>query len=88
MMLNHFIYNTLCIFRDITYGLKYTYVVKEQKILLSQKEKSITRTSVDQALQVVQELNRQVSDPEMLEVSGVAYLYPVFIRLGLICHTE
>ncbi|WP_125140057.1 hypothetical protein [Clostridium transplantifaecale] len=65
-------------------GLKFSYTVKGGELFFSRKEKSITRATVDMAFQRVMELNSIVPGPKKLGVFGASYLYPVFVRLGLI----
>ena len=56
-------------------GLEYSY---------SRKEKSVTRASILVAYKKAQELGC-VTGPKQLGVFGASYLYPVFLRLGIIC---
>ncbi len=65
-------------------GLCFTYSVKGYEIFVDRKTKSITRSSVEIALMKAVELQGNVSGPKKLKVFGASYLYPVFIRLGII----
>lgn len=65
-------------------GLCFTYSVKGYEIFVDRKTKSITKSSVDIALMKAVELQGNVSGPKKLKVFGASYLYPVFIRLGII----
>lgn len=65
-------------------GLYFTYTVKGYEIFVDRKTKSITRSSVEIALMKAVELQGNVSGPKKLKAFGASYLYPVFIRLGLI----
>lgn len=67
-------------------GLVYSYTVKGNEMFVNRKEKSITLASVRLSFQRVRELGGVVTGPKKLGVFGASYLYPVFIRLGLI-HT-
>jgi hypothetical protein len=65
-------------------GLEFTYTVKGGEIFFSRKEKSVTRASVEIALEKVRELDGKVSGPKKLACYGSSYLYPVFVWLGLV----
>lgn len=65
-------------------GLEFTYLIKGNEMFFSRKEKSVTRSTVMIAFQKVKELNGNVSGPKKLGCFGASYLYPVFIRLGIV----
>lgn len=65
-------------------GLRYTYKIKENELFVGRKEKGISKSTVMQAMQKVMELKQKVKEPEQLEVSGASYLYPLFLKIGLI----
>lgn len=65
-------------------GLRFRYGVNENEIHINRKKKSITRISVKVALKVVLEKNGNISGPKKLGVFGASYLYPIFLRFGLI----
>ena len=67
-------------------GLKFTYSVRGGELFVDRKMKSITKSTVNIAFQKVVELKGNVSGPKKLGVFGASYLYPLFIRLGLIRH--
>lgn len=80
-----------------TSGLPFTYTFKPNRhgqpgneIVVSRKEKTITRSSVEKALSVVigknEPLPVKMSTPKELGVFGASYIYPVFIRFGLVEH--
>ena len=81
-----------------TSNLPFTYSIKVNRrglpgneIIVSLKEKSITWSSVEKALDVVIEKSGgefpvKMSTPKELNIFGASYIYPVFIRLGLIEH--
>ena len=72
-------------------GLRYTYTVKGNELFFSRKEKSVTRASVEMALETAIELrksNVRIRGPKMLRCFGASYLYPIFIRFGVICDGE
>ncbi len=65
-------------------GLCFTYRVRGYEIFVDRKDKSITKSSVGIALMKTVELQGRVSGPKKLKVFGASYLYPIFIRFGLI----
>lgn len=69
-------------------GLEYTYSVRGNEIFFSRKEKSITRSTTNIAFRKAMELDRIVTGPKKLGVFGASYIYPVFIRLGVMRKTE
>lgn len=85
------LWNTLALFEGYPFktakGLRYYYTVKGNEIFFSRKEKSVTRASVSIALETVIKKQRSgltITGPKMLRCFGASYLYPVFIRLGII----
>lgn len=65
-------------------GLEYTYHIRGHEMFVSRKTKSITKASVNLALEKMIELNGVVAGPKKLECFGASYLYPIFIEMGLI----
>lgn len=68
-------------------GLRYYYTVKGNELFISRKEKSVTRSSVNMAFETAFKLQREGSEiagPKMLGCFGASYLYPIFIRIGVI----
>lgn len=68
-------------------GLEFTYSIKGYEMFVDRKEKSITRSSIEIAFRKAMELMEQegaVTGPKKLKVFGASYLYPVFLRLGII----
>lgn len=65
-------------------GLEFTYTIRGNEIFFSRKEKSITRATVDRALDKALELGRVVTGPKKLGCFGASYLYPVFQELSVI----
>lgn len=51
---------------------------------MDRKEKSITRATVMKAYGKVVELEGEVKGPKALGTFGASYLYPIFIKMGLI----
>lgn len=80
-------------------GLEYTYTVKRNRhgeksheLLISRREKTITKSTVDMAFRKAAELGNGVfpavvTGPKKLGVFGASYLYPVFQEIGLIVKT-
>lgn len=65
-------------------GLEYTYQIRGNEMFVSRKTKSITKASVDLALEKIIELSGKVAGPKKLKCFGASYLYPIFIEMGLI----
>lgn len=65
-------------------GLSFTYTIKGNEMFVTRKEKSITRATVLLAYEKAVELGGAVKGPKTLGCFGASYLYPVFIRLGVI----
>ena len=81
------IYLQGCLFTT-SKGLNFTYKIHGGEMLVDRKEKSITRATVMNAYRKVVELNGIVKGPKMLGTFGAGYLYPVFVKMGLIKATE
>ena len=58
-------------------GLKFTYKI-------NRKSKSITQATVFMAYHKAMELGDAVAGPKKLGTFGASYLYPIFVRLGVI----
>lgn len=95
------LWNCVLAFESCTFtttsGLPYTYSIrlnrfgeKGKEIFVSRKEKAITKSSVEKALEVVMErgepLPVKMTTPKELNVFGASYIYPLFIRFGLVEH--
>lgn len=65
-------------------GLSFTYVIRGGELFVSRKEKSITRATVELAFQRALELGGDATGPKKLGVFGASYLYPIFLRLGIL----
>lgn len=68
-------------------GLPFTYTVRGNELFVSRKEKSITRATVNMAYRKALDLqarSQAISGPKMLKTFGASYLYPVFLRIGVI----
>lgn len=67
--------------------LPFRYSIKGNELFVSRKEKSITRSSVNQAFRRVIEITKAgeaVTGAKRLGTFGASYLYPIFIELGII----
>lgn len=64
--------------------LEFTYIIKGNEMFISRKEKSITRATVMIAFHRALALGEAVTGPKKLGTFGASYLYPVFIKLGII----
>ena len=65
-------------------GLKFTYKVRGGEMFVNRKSKSITQATVFMAFHKAMELGGVVTGPKKLGTFGASYLYPVFVRLGVI----
>ncbi|MCD8217009.1 MAG: hypothetical protein LUD01_03010 [Clostridiales bacterium] len=69
--------------------LLFRYTLKGGEMFVDRKSKSITRSSIEMAYKKAVEMEGKVSGPKKLGVFGASYLYPVFIRLGVIsCESQ
>lgn len=76
-------------------GLGFTYMIKKKQnrepgneLMITRKEKSITKATVLKAYEKALELGGEVSGPKKLGTFGASYLYPVFQRFGVISGSE
>ena len=68
-------------------GLKFTYKIHGGEMFVNRKSKSITQATVFMAYWKAVELmkeNGSVNGPKQLGTFGASYLYPVFVRIGVI----
>lgn len=65
-------------------GLKFTYQIKGGELFVNRKSKSITKATVMMAFRKCLELKGVVTGPKKLGTFGASYLYPVFMRIGII----
>ncbi len=85
------LWNVLILFQDCpfttTKNLQFTYAIRGYEMFVSRKDKSITRSTVDLAFGMAMKLLKSgdpISGPKKLGTFGASYLYPVFIRVGVI----
>lgn len=89
--LDEFLWDALLTFQDYPFqtakGLRFSYTIRGGELFFTRKEKSITKATVlmsfHRALELMEEQGR-VTGPKKLGTFGASYLYPVFIRLGVI----
>ena len=84
------LWDTLVVFQDYPFktvkGLQYTYKIKGNEIFFNRKSKSVTRDTVNIALEKVLKLkvdNIEITGPKKIGCFGASYLYPIFKRLGI-----
>ena len=65
-------------------GLDFTYKIHGGEMFVDRKEKSITRATVMKAYGKVVEMDGVVKGPKTLGTFGASYLYPIFVKMGLI----
>ena len=69
-------------------GLSFTYNIKGGELFVNRKEKSITQSSAFMAFHKALELEGNVPGPKKLGTFGASYLYPVFVRIGVVRKEE
>ena len=89
-----YLWEALLLFAKTAKGLKYFYSIKTGRdgeyvgeIIFDRKTKSVTRATINLAYRKALEIQGKegyVSGPKKLGVFGASYIYPVFIRLGVI----
>lgn len=67
-------------------GLRFTYRIKGHELFVDRKVKSITRSTINMAFRKVLQMNGEVSGPKKIGTFGASYLYPVFLKFGVINH--
>ena len=77
------IYLQGCLFTT-SKGLDFTYKIHGGEMFVDRKEKSITRATVMKTYGKVVELEGEVKGPKVLGTFGASYLYPIFVKMGLI----
>lgn len=85
------IWKTLVLFQEEDFltakGLEFTYYIRGNEMFVSRKDKSITRSSVSvsaEAAVAIQRKGLKVTGPKKLGTFGASYLYPIFMRIGVI----
>ena len=87
-ILEETLWNTIKVFSgyffETSEGERFCYSVSGDEILISKSKESITRVDVNLAVEEILELNGVVESLQNMKVPGAGYLYPVFLRFGLI----
>ena len=68
-------------------GLPFTYTIRGGELFVDRRQKSITVSTVANALgkiSALEEAGIEISDPKKLGCYGASYLYPVLLTLGVI----
>lgn len=85
------LWETLLLFEGYPFqtakNLRFYYMIKGNDVFFTRKEKSVTRATVNKALQTAIDLQNDglsITGPKQLRVFGASYLYPIFIRIGVI----
>ena len=65
-------------------GLDFTYRIRGGEMFVDRKEKSITKATVMKAYGKAVELDGFVKGPKILGTFGASYLFPIFVKMGLI----
>lgn len=87
-ILEEVLWNTIKVFSGYFFetadGERFCYSVSGDEILVLKSRESITRVDVNLAVEEILELNGVVESLQNMKVPGASYLYPVFLRFGLI----
>lgn len=87
-LLDEALWHTLVLFQKYPFHtakkLEFTYTIKGHEIFVDRKEKSITKSTVLIAFHKALELGADATGPKKLGTFGASYLYPVFVRFGII----
>lgn len=85
------VWDAACLFAGYPFrtarGLRFTYEVRGNEIFFSRRGKSVTRSTVEKATETALELQghgKEITGPKQLNCFGASYLYPVFLRIGVI----
>ena len=85
------LWDTLLLFEGYLFrtvkGNPFHYRIKGKELFIDRKEKSVTKSTVNMALRKVIKLQREkkvVTGPKMIGVFGDSYLFPVFVRIGIV----
>ncbi len=58
--------------------------MKGYELFVDRKKKSLTKATVEIAYNRAKEQNFVVSGPKKLGVFGASYIYPIFLKLGIV----
>lgn len=62
-------------------GLPFTYSIKGGELFTDRRERSITRSTFEKALQKIQENPQEISGPKKLNVYGAPYVWAVLATI-------
>ncbi len=68
-------------------GLVFQYEIRGGEVFVDRKAKSITRATVNAAFRRAKQIEAEgglVDGPKKLGTFGASYLYPIFLRLGVL----
>ena len=65
-------------------GLDFTYRIRGGEMFVDRTEKSITKASVMAAYRMVRQLGGEITGPKQLGTFGASYIWPVFVKMGLV----
>lgn len=65
-------------------GLKFSYCIRGGEMFVNRKSKSITQATVFMSFHRALELGGKATGPKKLGTFGASYLYPIFVRIGII----
>lgn len=89
--LEELLWSTLELFQGSEFhtskNLQFTYTIRGNEMFVSRKDKSLTRATVALAMRTAVKRQQEcgaVTGPKKLGTFGASYLYPVFIRIGVI----
>lgn len=74
-----------------TKGLPFTYTIRGGELFVDRRKKSITVSTVENALEKIGELEAAgipISGPKKIGCYGASYLYPVLLALGVFTAPE
>ena len=65
-------------------GLDFTDRIRGCEMLVDRRERCITKASVMAAYRKVRQFGGEVTGPKQLGVFGASYIWPVFVKMGLV----
>ncbi len=88
---DHLLWETVVLFENYPFStaknLTFTYSIRGHEMFVSRKDKSITRATILVTFHKAMELQRggnEIIGPKKLGTFGASYLFPIFLRLGVI----
>lgn len=82
------VWNTMKLFQEYTFYTvdhhKFRYTMSKDEIIINRNDKKIAKILVDAAIKKVIVKENIISRPEDMNVSDAEYLYPIFVRIGVI----